>query len=121
MRCLAAGYEERRWQRQQQRQQKWRNCCGGGVGVPVPVAVDVDVDGACDGIGWGCGGLWPIARPVQVPEPAQDETAGVPTARAQRQRVLDHRQRPVGGTHPAKRLQVYGAGTQLQCRYRVQR
>lgn len=116
MRCLAAGYEERRRQRR-----RWRNCYGGGVGVQVLVAVDVDVDGACNGSDRGSGGLWPVARPVQVPEPAQDEAVGVPAARAQRQRVLDHRQWPVRGTSPTKRLQVHGAGTQLQCRYRVQR
>lgn len=110
MRCLAAGYEERR------RQRRWR-CCGG---VQVPVAVHVDSDGVYVG-GGRRRGLRPVARPVQVPEPAQNEAAGVPAARAQRQRELDHRQRAAGRPGPAQRFQVHGAGAQLQRGHRVQR
>lgn len=113
MRCLSAGYEERRQWRQRRR---WR-CCG-GVWVQVAV-VHVHADGVHDN--YLRGGLRPVARPVQVPEPAQDETAGVPTARAQRQRVLHHGKWPSGGPDPAQRLQVHGAGAQLQRGHRVQR
>lgn len=109
MRCLAAGYEER-WQR------RWR-CCGG---VKVPVAIHAYPDGV-----HLSGGrrrrLRPVARPVQVPESAQNETASVPAARAQRERVLDHSQRTTGGTGPTQRLQIHGTGAQLQCRHRIQR
>lgn len=109
MRCLAAGYEERRRQRR-----RWR-CCSG---VQVSVADQTVGDGVPD----GCGGrLRPVARTVQVSESSQNETTSVPAARTQRQRVLDHRQRTAGRPCPAQRLQVHGIGTQLQCGYRVQR
>lgn len=110
MRCLAAGYEERR-------RRLWR-CCG-GVQIPVEVHL-IDADGVRDGAGLR-GGLRPVARSVQVPEPAEDEAAGVPAARAQRQRVIHNRQWPARGSGPAQRLQVHGAGTQLQRGHRVQR
>lgn len=109
MRCLAAGYEERR-------RRRWR-CCGG---VQIPVEVHVDADCVCD-VGSRGGRLRPVAWPVQVPEPSEDEATGVSATRAQRQRVLNHRQRTTRGTGPAERLQVHGAGTQLQRGHRVQR
>lgn len=109
MRCLAAGYEERR-------RRRWR-CCGG---VQIPVEVYVDVDCVHDG-GCRCGGLRPVAGSVQVPEPAKNEAARVSATRAQRQRVLNHRQRTTRGSGPAQRLQVHGASTQLQRGHRVQR
>lgn len=110
MRCLAAGYEERRRQRQ-----RWR-CCGD---VQVPVANQIVGDGVL--VDCGGGGLWAVARPVQVPESAQNETTSVPAARTQCQRVLNHRQRTAGRPRPTQRLQVHGVGTQLQYRHRVQR
>lgn len=116
MRCLAAGYEDRR-----RRWRRWRNRYGGGVGVQAPVAIHVDVDGARNNRDRRRGGLRPVARPVQVPEPAENEAAGVPAARAQRQRVLDHRKRAVRGTGAAQRFQIHGVGAQLQRRHRVQR
>lgn len=117
MRCLAARYEEGRW-RQQQRRRRWR-CCG-GVLLQIPVAVHADADGVLDG-GGRRGRLRTVARPVQVPEPAENETAGVPTARAQCQRTVYNRQWAAGRPRPAKRLQVHGVGAQLQCGHRVQR
>jgi len=115
MRCLAAGYEERR------RQRRRCTCYGGGVQIQVPVAIDVDVDGVRYGNGRWRGGLWTVARTLEVPEPAQDETAGVPATRTQRQRVLDNGQWPVGGPSPTERFPVHGVGAQLQRGYRVQR
>jgi len=109
MRCLAAGYEERR-------RRRWR-CCGG---VQIPVEVYVDADCVRDGSGRGRR-LRPVTWPVQVPKPSKDETSGISATRAQRQRVLHHRQRATRGSDPAERLQVHGAGTQLQRGYRVQR
>lgn len=114
MRCLVAGYEERRRQRQ-----RWR-CCGGVL--QVPAAVHAHADGVLDGGGGGRRGrLRAVARPVQIPEPAQDEAAGVPAARAQRQRTVHNRQRAAGRPRPAKRLQIHGVGAQLQRGHRVQR
>lgn len=109
MRCLAAGYEERR-------RRRWR-CCGG---VQVSVAVHVYADGVRDGCGRSRK-LWSVARSIEVPEPAQDETVGIPATRTQRQRVLDHRQRTGRRTDPAQRLQIHGASPQLQRGHRVQR
>lgn len=109
MRCLAAGYEERRRRR--------RRCCGG---VLASVAANVD-DGRLHDGARRRRRLRPIARPVKVPEPTQDEATGVPAARAQRERELHHGQRTARRSDPTQRLQVYGAGTQLQCGYRVQR
>lgn len=117
MRCLPAGYEERRRQRR-----RWR-CCSGGV-QHLPVAVHVDADGVHIDGGRRrrqCRGLRPVARTVQVPEPTQDEAASVPAARAQRERKLDHGQWPAGGPGSAQRFQVHGAGAQLQRGHRVQR
>lgn len=120
MRCLVVGDEDRR----RRYSRRWRDnrYGGGGVGVQArPVAVHGDADGARDGRDRRRTELRPVARPVQFPAPAQAEAAGHPAARAQRQRVLDHGQRPARGTGAAQRLQVHGAGAQLQRGHRLQR